>query len=127
MFWQLIAHVIGDYWLQSDWMAQNKRRDWYIALIHATVYMLPFTYITQSVLALFTIQWTHAIIDHFALARYICFAKNFLAPRDQWPEWENCKATGYDDAKPTWLTTWLYIIVDNSMHIILNYLAIRYL
>jgi hypothetical protein len=39
---QLLAHLIGDYVLQSDWMASNKRTDNGAALAHAIGYSLPF-------------------------------------------------------------------------------------
>lgn len=31
---QLIAHLIGDYWLQTSWMAFNKEKSWLATLAH---------------------------------------------------------------------------------------------
>lgn len=39
--------------------------------------------------------------------------------------WSECTATGYPDSRPAWLTVWLLIIADNSLHIGCNALAIR--
>lgn len=36
------AHGVADYWLQTDWMAQNKGKQWNALLIHTIVYALVF-------------------------------------------------------------------------------------
>ncbi len=35
---QILAHLVGDYLLQSDWMAQRKRTSSSAAFVHAAVY-----------------------------------------------------------------------------------------
>jgi len=60
----LLAHLIGDYILQSDWMANEKTKRWWPAWAHALTYGLPFLLVTQSPLALAVIIVTHAVIDH---------------------------------------------------------------
>lgn len=124
---QLIAHLVGDYLLQSDWMALGKRKSFGIAVDHALVYSLPFLLLQPSLLAWLIIMSSHAVIDHFGLARYVCFAKNFLAPPSKWPEWDKTNATGYDIDKPLWMSTWLFILADNTLHLSINYAALRWL
>lgn len=124
---QLIAHAFGDYVLQSDWMALKKRTSFTVALIHACTYGLPFLLLRPSLVALLVIIITHAFIDRFAVAKYICFAKNLLAPVSAWPKWENVNATGYDKDKPLWMSTWLFIFADNTLHLVINYAALRWL
>lgn len=75
---QLIIHLIGDYCTQSDWMATNKTKASFPALMHALVYSLPFLLLTRRPVALFVIFGTHFFIDRFRLARYLVFAKNFM-------------------------------------------------
>ena len=77
---QLILHLIGDYITQSDWMAQNKTKESLPAFCHALVYALPFLLLTRSPLAWGVIFGTHFLIDRFRLARYVVWAKNWLAP-----------------------------------------------
>ena len=36
----LVAHWLGDFVLQSDWMAQRKSREWSALAIHVAVYAL---------------------------------------------------------------------------------------
>lgn len=122
---QLISHGIGDYILQSDWMASQKTKKSLAAAVHALVYALPFLFLTQAPWALVVIIGTHFVIDRWRLARYVVWAKNFLGPGNS--EWWECTATGYPPGRPVWLTTWLLIIADNIMHILINGAAIKWL
>lgn len=122
----LIAHAIGDYVLQSHWMATEKTKRWWPAIVHGVVYTLPFLFITQSLAALAVIAGTHVIIDHYRLARHLSWLKNLLAPRPR-PTWDDSRATGYPSSTPPWLAVWLMIIVDNTLHILINVLAVKYL
>ena len=56
-------------------------------------------------------------MDKFRLAKYICQVKNL----------EFKGINGFGDTTPIWLSTWLLIIVDNILHITINYLSIKYL
>ena len=158
---QLLCHLVGDYLLQSDWMATEKTKKWMACLAHAITYTLPFLLLTASWKALLVISASHFIIDHWRLARYLCWIKNYLAPK--WIEgeqvetkepntiagyadgttkvldykwvprmirnypWSECVATGYHKDRPVWLTVWLMIITDNTMHFICNGLALKLL
>ena len=122
---QLLAHAIGDYVLQSDWMAREKTKRFAVAYVHALCYALPFLAFRPSVAAWCAIVATHAVIDRWRLARYVVWAKEWLAPARPTPLAE-CP-TGYPADKPAWLATWLLIITDNCMHVAINGAALRYL
>lgn len=131
---QLILHLIGDYVTQSDWMAQNKTKASFPAFVHAGFYSLPFLLLTMHIPALLCIFGTHFLIDRFRLARYMVFAKNyFLSPRQSWkvlgikPAWSVCRKTGYPVEEPAWLFVWLLIAADNTLHLAINYAALRWL
>ena len=117
---QLILHLIGDYITQTDYMAINKTKNLRIAFLHALVYTIPFILITQSPVALLVILISHAIIDRYRLARYVIFAKNYLNGRTL--KWEDCNKTGYPSNRPEWLTVWLMIIADNTLHLTINFI-----
>jgi hypothetical protein len=121
---QLVCHAIGDYVLQSDWMATEKTKRNAAALAHAMAYTVPFLFLTHGQWALFVILWSHYVIDRYRLARYVVWAKNWLGPNRPWAE---CTATGYPPDRPAWLTVWLLTIADNVLHVICNALAIAYL
>lgn len=153
---QLLAHAIGDYILQSDWMAMEKTKRSWAALCHVVTYAVPFLFFRPSWLALAVIVGTHFVIDRWRLARFVVWAKNFLAPAERMvlvavedvrvsvhgissvtgnqykfvrtnPRWTECRATGYSPETPAWLAVWLLIIADNIMHVFINGLALRYL
>lgn len=121
---QIILHLIGDYITQTDWMATEKTKRTWAAFCHAIVYSLPFVMLTDSATALIIIFSTHLLIDRYRLARYVIFAKNWTT--NQSLKWKDCSATGYPDSMPPWLSVWLMIIADNTMHLAINYSAIRW-
>ncbi len=123
----VLAHLVGDYVLQSDWMANEKTKRWIPAWAHAITYGLPYLLVTQSPLALAVIVVTHAVIDHYRLARHVVWAKIFLAPRSYWHPWSECSATGYHKDRPAWMTVWLMIIADNTIHLAINAGAVAWL
>ncbi len=121
---QLLLHLIGDYILQSDWMATEKTKRYSAAFAHALVYSLPFLLFRPSPAAWLVIFATHELIDRYRLARYLVWAKNWLGPNRPWSE---CSATGYPADRPAWLAVWLLIIADNICHIAINGAALRWL
>lgn len=114
---QIVAHLIGDYLLQSHWMATEKTKQSFAAAVHAVTYTLPFLFITQSPSAIAIIVGTHFLIDRFRLARWVVWAKNGYIR-------EPITATGYHDDVPPFLSIWLLIIADNTLHILCNGIAI---
>ena len=119
---QFVAHLVGDYILQSHWMATEKTKRSLAAGVHAATYALPFLFLTQSIAALAFIIGTHFVIDRFRLARFVVWAKNGYAFSGV-----VVTNTGYKDEVPAWLAVWLLIIADNTMHLICNGVALAYL
>lgn len=122
---QLLAHAVGDYVLQSEWMATRKGRDSVAAAVHSLVYALPFLLLTQEAAALAFIVGTHFVIDRWRLARFIVWLKNRPFPGSK--PWQECRATGYPPETPPYLASWLLIVVDNTLHVIMNGIALRLL
>tara|TARA_R110002020_G_scaffold41921_2_gene123198 strand:- start:1901 stop:2293 length:393 start_codon:yes stop_codon:yes gene_type:complete len=122
-FYGLLLHLVGDYVTQSDWMANEKTKSSIPALIHATVYSVPFLLIVD-LYGFLIISVTHFFIDRFRLARYLVYAKNFLSHPSYWYKWEDCRVTGYHKDRPVWLAVWLLIVADNTLHICINTLVI---
>lgn len=131
---QLVAHAVGDYVVQSHWMATEKTKQSFAAAVHAASYALPFLLITQSPAALAVIIVSHFLIDRYRLARYVVWLKNgpidfeeYGSIADDVTRWKPITATGYPADTPPWLATWLLIIVDNILHVICNAVAISLL
>lgn len=77
---QLLSHAVGDYVLQSHWMATEKTKRSTAALCHVLTYMLPFLFLRPSLPALVVIVGTHFVIDRWRLARFVVWAKNWICP-----------------------------------------------
>jgi hypothetical protein len=123
----VLAHLVGDYLLQSHWMACEKTKRWWPAVAHGLTYTLPFLLVTQSLWALLVIGGTHIVIDRFRLARHVVWAKNLAAPAAFRRPWAECSATGYPPETPAWLAVWLMIIADNTLHLLFNAAAVTWL
>jgi len=135
----LLAHLVGDYLLQTNSMAQRKTGSWKWALIHAGMYSLPYAALLfvlvggitwPCIIALLVIGGTHAVIDRYRLAKHVIWAINNGLPHDARDSygWAEAEANaGYTEAHPVWLKTWLMFIVDNTIHLVINAIAIAVL
>jgi hypothetical protein len=118
---QLLLHLFGDFILQNDWMALNKKKQGYsgtiACLVHTLTYAIPFLLI-GSWLAVIVIGLTHYIIDRGHLVEKFIRFKNNETYKDNF---------GFMKERPFAISIWLYIIIDNIFHLIINYLAIMFL
>ncbi|MDZ7360606.1 MAG: DUF3307 domain-containing protein [candidate division KSB1 bacterium] len=112
---QLICHLVGDYVLQTNWMVRHKHEKISVAVVHALTYLLPFVLITRSAPALAIIFVTHTLIDHFRLARHLIRLRNWC-----WTD------NGFPEETPSHIAQAVSIVVDNTLHLLINFLAIRY-
>lgn len=133
---QLLAHLVGDYCLQNHWMAINKTTRWSAAMIHALFYGLPFLLLISTWWQWAVIVGTHLLIDRFRLASYwVRFwgigtqgtvVTKLFAKRMTDEDGVVMDQTFVMDAPP-FLGVWLLIIVDNTMHLGINWAVLRWL
>jgi hypothetical protein len=124
---QILAHLLGDYILQSHWMAQEKTKQSLAAGAHAASYTLPFLLLSGNWRALAFICITHFLIDRFRLARWVVWLKNgyMISTSSYYVHlYYKPTGTGYRDDVPPWLAVWLLIIADNTIHLICNGVAL---
>lgn len=115
---QILLHLIGDYLLQNDWMAAHKARfnlqGWLACSVHCILYTIPFCFFfTIETCAIILVS--HFLIDKFQLALYWIRFINWRKHSTNY---------GFSTKKPEWVALWLFIITDNSFHLIINYAAI---
>jgi len=133
----LLGHLVGDYLLQNKWMAMNKNGNSFKCMIHCLIYTLSVCCFTECYKPLWIciVFASHFIIDRFSLA-------------DSWLDWidgrslsdfmkngqNNIPEEYIDEAKqdPTAVnyymlrggfTALVYTAVDNTMHLVIMYLA----
>ena len=143
---QLLIHLFGDFVLQTDKQALNKKKNTYygfrMCLTHCAIYTFPFILLTQSLTALVVIFSTHFVIDKTNIVAYFIAIKNGTRAyyRSKVPillrssKTEEDLSTYYDISnfgfnveRPFAISIWLMIITDNTIHLIINYFAIKYL
>lgn len=120
LIYGFLLHLIGDYIIQNDWMATNKKnKNWeglLACLTHCLTYSLPFIFISNwsAVLMIFG---SHYIIDRYHLIEWFIALKNGGDPKVK---------LGFSPDRPLVLTLWLYIITDNVFHLIGNAAILYY-
>lgn len=96
----IFAHLIGDYLLQNDWMAQNKKRSNLACLCHIVFYLLPFIFCNFQV-------WQIVLIG---IQHYFQDRTNFIP----WlMKFKGSKAFASPPFAP-----WSIILTDNIVHIL---------
>ena len=65
----VVCHLIGDYALQSDFLAKTKGENWYHLIVHCVLYCLPFYFAFGFTWQLIYIFMVHIVTDA-AKARY---------------------------------------------------------
>lgn len=65
----VFCHLVGDYVLQSNFLATTKGENWYHMFVHCALYCLPFFVVFGLTWQLWLIFMTHLFIDPLK-ARY---------------------------------------------------------
>lgn len=125
---QLFAHFFGDYILQAGDVATTKSTTSRICRYHVGLYLITFILMGASFSALCVVGVTHYLIDRYRLPKYLIYLKDHLLAFDI-PKrpWRPMTDTGMSPETPIYLATWLFIITDNLIHIVINNLALHYL
>jgi hypothetical protein len=115
---RLIAHLVGDYLVQSDYLAlaktQRTREGVRAAAIHAALYTACFVPFTRNPLRLAVIGITHGLLDHYRSLPALIHRKDQLLSPSSW------SATPAKD-----VPFWLHVVVDNTLHLAINEVALH--
>lgn len=111
-----LLHILGDYFIQNDWMAGNKMKNSSVCLLHVATYSLPFLWVVDPIWCFLFVFLTHFFIDRFSLAGYIIRFKN--------RNWNKDHMLGFRPEVPDPLKWIVYVAVDNGLHLFFNTLAI---
>lgn len=96
----ILAHFIGDYILQTDEMALNKKRPDLYCGIHVVFYMVPFLLCDFDLWQLILIAIQHYVIDR----------TNFVV---WFMKWKGSETFATGPCSP-----WSVIVIDNILHIL---------
>jgi hypothetical protein len=120
----LIGHLIGDYLLQNDWMAQGKKKSALPCFVHVVIYTAAVMLLTHWPLwAATVVAMPHYAIDRWQFVpwymRKIGQAKFMMLPTV-----ESHNLTGLAGERihrveyKVGLGPWSVIVVDNVMHLV---------
>ena len=75
LMWLVLCHLIGDYVLQSDYIATTRGKNWYHLFVHSALYCVPFAFLfTYLAVPGYITEIGYLFISHFILdmakARY---------------------------------------------------------
>ena len=65
----VICHMLGDYFLQGDFIANTKGKNWYHLIVHCVLYIVPFIFVFGLDWRMYALLISHIIIDPLK-ARY---------------------------------------------------------
>lgn len=73
MLWLVFAHFIGDYGLQSQWMAENKGRNWYVLIAHGMIWTACISIALQYLGLLFPWKVVFLATEHIIVDGFKCY------------------------------------------------------
>jgi hypothetical protein len=106
----IVGHLVGDYLLQTDWMAQNKKTRTWPCIVHCAVW---------SVSVCLFAGWG-------VVALLLLFAAHFAQDRTDVIRWYIRVAKGEGFMQPP-LSPWSIIVVDNVWHIVSLWAVARFI
>lgn len=131
----LLGHLVGDYLLQTNFLALNKAKytltGWIAALVHCIIY----TAAVCAIMGIFDWKWqlvvflTHFPIDKFSLGELYMDKvkgyglKKFINDVNNAEPHKYINSTLGNNMLLGGFTAVVYAITDNTMHLLLMYIA----
>jgi hypothetical protein len=107
----LVGHLVGDYLLQNDWMALNKKRDSWPCLIHCSIWTACVVGFAQWPL------WTIVPL----------FVTHFIQDRTQIIKFWMTKVNRQSQFAEPPMAPWSIIVVDQCWHIVILWAISRWI
>jgi len=132
MFEMLLGHLVGDYLLQNNWMAIGKTKHngigWLACTVHCFLYSLAVCLLMwQWTMAWFAVVFlSHFVLDKFGLPEKYLKLINGRSLERFMNNQENKQYTPYIGLRAGF-TVFVYVVVDNSMHLLIMWAAWHWL
>ncbi len=108
MHW-LIGHMVGDYLLQNDWQALNKKSSTLVCLVHVLLYTLSiWAFTSWPMWAMGIVAGTHFIQDRTGIIR------------------AHMEAVGQDKFASGAMAPWSLVVIDNTFHLVVLFFLSLY-
>ena len=134
----LLGHLVGDYILQNDYMALNKKKNWTACLIHCFIYTFTIClalngHFKISFLLIVLIFMSHIVLDKTNFvenAMSLMGTRSILSniPRNEKGEidFKSTNMTAEQIIK-TIFGCFIYIAVDNTLHLLMMCGIVKFL
>lgn len=107
----IIGHLVGDYLIQNDWMALNKKKQSINCIVHVTLWTLSVCF--------FTGWWTLPVIAILWVTHYAQDSTNIIS--------RYMTAIGQRQFANGPCAPWSIIVVDNVWHILALWVVWRFM
>jgi len=127
LFRMLLGHFIGDYFLQNNWMALNKKKNLLPLFTHCVLYTLAVCLFTPEVSS--NVAWwvvvfcSHIIIDGTNIVDYYLQSVSGRSLKNL----KKADVTTITGASYVSITWFVQIVADNTLHILLMYIGLKWL
>lgn len=111
MFGALVGHLVGDYLLQNDWMAREKKRNDWVCNLHCSIWTFSVCWFSGAFIDLWS--FTFLYLSHMLLDRYN------IVP------WY-MRTIGQEQFLTGPCAPWSAIVVDNVWHILSIWVVFRF-
>lgn len=128
----LLGHLVGDYLLQNNWMALGKSKyngmGWLTCTVHCLLYSLAVCLLMwQWTAAWFAVVFlSHFVLDKFGLPEMYLKMINGRSLERFMENPENKEYTPYIGLR-SGFTVLVYVVVDNTMHLLIMWGAWRWM
>lgn len=135
----LLGHLFGDYVFQNSWMALNKRASLLICWLHCLIYTLcvyiGLTLFNVKVTMLTTILifLSHIVLDYthivdnwmklYGITSFTTHVPRLHSNKEEY-NWDSLMSS--EEIVKTTFGTFCYIVVDNTLHLGMMVLIIKY-
>ena len=107
MHW-FLAHLVGDFLIQTDWMAKGKKTKSWICAVHVLTYLTPFIILQFTWWQLVAIGVQHFIQDRTGFVLWLM------------------RKTGHRAFAEPPMSPWSVIVTDNILHLVWIALVIEF-
>ena len=126
----ILAHLVGDYLFQNNYMALNKHKynlkGWFTCTLHCIIYSIIVCLMLNifNIKGLIFIFFSHFILDKFGIVEwYLKIIKGRSI--DRFLKEERNYLSNMDLIQAGF-TTLVYVVVDNTMHLLIMYYGLKF-
>lgn len=116
----VLAHFVGDFLFQNDWMAVNKKKNSFVCTVHVFLYMLPFLLVELSWFQFILIAIQHWIQDRTKFVSWWCRIMGSFQT-----ELKHNALIGNNQYSP--ILPWGHFVVDQVFHFIWLWIVIDFI